>query len=109
MRASRCLVLPSFREHWGLVVHEAALAGCALILSDQIGSARDLACPENALIFPAENIPLLVQAFEDIAAWGDDRWRKAEDASRKLAGKFGPEIFAASVTAILDHVAKGTP
>ena len=30
LRQSRCLVLPSLEEHWGLVVHEAACCGCAL-------------------------------------------------------------------------------
>lgn len=35
---SKCLVLPSLEEHWGVVVHEAISCGCVLILSNQVGS-----------------------------------------------------------------------
>src|SRR5262249_8002860 len=38
-RQTRFLILPSRSEAWGLVVHEAALSGCGLVLSDRIGSA----------------------------------------------------------------------
>jgi len=35
-------VLPSFNETWGLVVNEAMNAGCAIVVSDQVGSGVDL-------------------------------------------------------------------
>lgn len=41
-RESRIFVLPSVEEHWGLVVHEAALSGCVLLLSNRVGAADDL-------------------------------------------------------------------
>ena len=41
MRQSRFLILPSYEEHWGLVVHEAALSGCGLIVSyDELGAVK---------------------------------------------------------------------
>ena len=39
---SDILALPSERETWGLVVNEAMNGGLALLLSDRIGSGRDL-------------------------------------------------------------------
>ena len=33
-RTARVFCLPSIEEHWGLVVHEAALSGCILLLSE---------------------------------------------------------------------------
>lgn len=42
MRDARFLVLPSTQDHWGLVVHEAALSGCGLILSSGVGARFDL-------------------------------------------------------------------
>jgi len=103
MRNSRCLVLPSLREHWGVVVHEAAASGCALILSDQVGAADDLASNSNALIHPAGDTDALEQAFERISRWQDEDWDQAEQVSRRLAENFGPQHFAKSVAAIINH------
>lgn len=41
-QSARLFCLPSLWEHWGLVVHEAALSGCPLLLSKHIGAADDL-------------------------------------------------------------------
>lgn len=41
-KRSRVFCLPSLEEHWGLVVHEAALSGCILLLSRTIGAGSDL-------------------------------------------------------------------
>lgn len=41
-RSARLFCLPSIEEHWGLVVHEAALSGCGLLLSNRVGAADDL-------------------------------------------------------------------
>lgn len=38
---ARIFILPSVSEHWGVVVHEAALSGCLLLLSKHIGAAED--------------------------------------------------------------------
>ena len=38
---SKCLVLPSYEEHWGVVIHEAISCGCAIILSNKVGSRNE--------------------------------------------------------------------
>ena len=40
--ASDALVLPSDQETWGIVVNEAMCFGLPLLVSDQVGAARDL-------------------------------------------------------------------
>ena len=40
--ATACLVLPSTFEPWGVVVHEAAAAGLAIICSTAVGASRPL-------------------------------------------------------------------
>lgn len=51
-REARFFLLPSIEEHWGLVVHEAALSGCLLLLSKYIGAADDfLVAGENGWLF----------------------------------------------------------
>lgn len=97
MREARCLVLPTLREAWGLVVHEAALSGCALALSSAVGSAADFAEFENSVLFAPGSTDAIEKALYEIASWEDDRWRSAEDTSIRLASKFGPRIFADSV------------
>lgn len=39
---ANCLLLPSLRDAWGLVVHEAAAAGMAVIVSDAVGASVHL-------------------------------------------------------------------
>lgn len=97
LRGARCLVLPSLEEHWGLVVHEAALSGCALALTRTVGAASDLARPQNALLFAPGDTAALADALAQFAAWDDDRWATAERTSRQLAAAFGPAAFADGV------------
>ena len=97
MRYARCLVLPSLEEHWGLVVHEAALSGCALAVSDAVGAKADLARPENAVLFRPGDARSIEQAVRIIASWDSEAWASAENMSRKLAMQFGPEKFADSI------------
>ena len=41
-REARIFCLPSLVEQWGLVVHEAALSGCVLLLGNGVGAASDM-------------------------------------------------------------------
>jgi glycosyltransferase involved in cell wall biosynthesis len=41
-RQASALLLPSRLDHWGVVVHEAALCGCLLLVTRQCGSVDDL-------------------------------------------------------------------
>ena len=103
-RQARFFVLPSRVEAWGLVVHEAALCGCALILSDAVGSGDDLAAPHNAIRFRRGDEDDLVRALID-AAGRDETWlTEAERHSRAAAAWFGPQRFAAEVTNLIGEL-----
>jgi len=104
LRESRCLVLPSLEEHWGLVVHEAALTGCALALSEVVGAAKDLANPQNAVLFPPGDEAAIERSLRDIAAWDTARLLAAEYTSRNLAVGFGPESFADAVDELINRL-----
>lgn len=104
MREARCLVLPSFTDHWGLVVHEATLCGCALALSSCVGAADDLATPENAVFFSPRAEERIEDALHAIAGWNDARWDAAERTSRALATQFGPHRFAAEAGKLIDSL-----
>lgn len=96
-RESRCLVLPSTREAWGLVVHEATLCGCALALSSSVGAIDDLARPQNSVIFGPGSETEIEISLRKLANWDDGRWDEAETVSRELSHQFGPETFADAV------------
>ena len=63
--ASDCLILPSnYNETWGLVVNEVMACGKPAIVSDQCGSAEDLAFPISPeLVFGFGNITALSEAI----------------------------------------------
>ena len=102
-RNAQFFVLPSHKEAWGLVVHEAALSGCALLLSDKIGSADDLAGANNALSFVATDDESLLGALHQAAAMDERQLKAADDESRIMARNFGPERFAREVASIVDR------
>jgi glycosyltransferase involved in cell wall biosynthesis len=96
-------VLPSVQEPWGLVVNEVMNAGRAVVVSDEVGCARDLVHDGvNGRIFRARDVQGLAKALgsvleshERTAEMGKksrgiiDRWGFEEDMDglrRALAG-----------------------
>jgi glycosyltransferase involved in cell wall biosynthesis len=52
--AANLLVLPSVYEPFAVVVNEAMCCGCPVIVSDQVGAARDLVAPVSPqFVFPS--------------------------------------------------------
>jgi glycosyltransferase involved in cell wall biosynthesis len=69
--AADCLVLPSSRESWGLVVNEALATGLPVVVSDAAGCAPDLVVPgETGDTFRAGDVEDLVSALERVRARG---------------------------------------
>lgn len=97
---SRWFVLPSTHEPWGLVVHEAALTGTPLLLSDAIGSGHDFAGETNAVRFRAGDPGALTDALRRAMTWNDDRLDAAGRESLRRAERFGPARFAETVAEI---------
>jgi len=94
MAESKFLVLPSLEEHWGVVVHEAVLCGCALILSDRVGSGADLLVSSNGLKCAAGDwrslSSCMLRALSMPESWFSAC--RAEDAA--LGPLFGPSQWA---------------
>ena len=105
LRSARCLALPSLSEHWGLVVHEAALSGCALLLADGIGAADDFCDHANAVRFDPKDARAMRTALERIMGFDASDWRRAQTASLARARAFGPKRFADAVETMVGLVA----
>jgi glycosyltransferase involved in cell wall biosynthesis len=104
MRESRFLVLPSLDEHWGLVVHEAALSGCGLIVSDSVGSAFDLVSSANGLICKTNSVDSLYSRFVQAASWDDLKLDLAFTESLNKASEFSTEAWSNQLQTILNDI-----
>lgn len=101
MRSSRFLVLPSLQENWGVVVHEAALSGCGLIVSDKVGAKTDLVNERNGIIVNSGSSADLLDGFNDIRNWDANKYQDCHATSIALGNKFGPQVFTETVRKIL--------
>lgn len=107
---ARVFCLPSLWEHWGLVVHEAALSGCVLLLSCYTGSALDFLamgsdgrCKNGASFYPysIEDIKhAIVAAFQ----MDQNVLSIAQAESTRLAKKITTGNFAAQVLSMINYV-----
>lgn len=88
------LVLPSFREEWGLVLNEAMASRLPVIASDAVGAAWDLIEPGvNGYRFPTGNVQELQRCLDQIL--GNDQLRQnMGQSSYQMVQQFSPEKCA---------------
>lgn len=96
-RAS-CLLLPSSFEAWGVVIHEAAAAGLAVICTNRCGAAVHLVQDGyNGYIVEAGNVNSLARAMARFTTLSVERRRAMSAASHSLSWQFTPERWAETV------------
>jgi len=79
-------VLPARHEPWGLIVNEAMAAGCAVIVSTEVGAHADLVTHGvEGCVFPAGNIAALTEALRTVFASPEVARRMGESARRRIA------------------------
>ena len=101
MRQSRFLILPSYEEHWGLVVHEATLSGCGLIVSRAVGSSFDLVSDGNGTLAATGSVRSLYQALVKATSLDQAELNRIFSESQSAASKFGPQIWAETFKKII--------
>jgi glycosyltransferase involved in cell wall biosynthesis len=102
-------VLPSRHEPWGLIVNEAMAAGCAVIVSSDVGSAADLVTNGvEGYVYPVGDIEALTHALERIFATAGAASRMGADAQRRMEG-WGFEQDIAGLRAALAHTTRIVP
>lgn len=102
MKQSRFLLLPSYEDHWGLVVHEAVSSGCGVVASDTVGAALDLVNADNGYEFSAGDAEGLYQALVLAAQKDDCALEKCFQVSLRLAKKFGTQLWADTFRKIIE-------
>jgi glycosyltransferase involved in cell wall biosynthesis len=101
---ARCFVLPSFEEPWGLVVHEAALSGCVLLLSDRVGAVKDLLGEGNGFTFNPYSLKSFVCAMRKVFELDDNALSKAQSVSLSLSKTKSLKTFVDGVKAIVSGI-----
>lgn len=85
--AADVLVLPSQFDTWGLVVNEAMHFGLPCIVSDMVGSSRDLVIPySTGFVFPSGKEDALCAAMKTFLDNNGLARAMGEAASRHIAG-----------------------
>ena len=79
-------VLPSRHEPWGLITNEVMATGKPVILSSDVGAARDLVTDEvEGYVYPFGDIGALTLALEAVLATPDRARQMGEAAARRMA------------------------
>lgn len=103
---ARVFVLPSKEEHWGLVVHEAALSGCLLLLSKQVGAAEDFVGVDNGILFDAFDRNALQAALEGAMSYDRDALCRAQAESVRLSARASLALFVSEMNRFIQETVK---
>ncbi len=88
--ASDVLVLPSGYEAFGVVVNEAMLCACPVIVSDNVGAGLDLVREgETGFIFPTGDVDALCELLRE-ALQSPERLKRMGEAARKRMESWSP-------------------
>ena len=78
-------VLPSRHEPWGLIVNEAMAAGCAVIVSDEVGAHSDLVTDGiEGFVFPVGDIDALTSALARAVSTPEQAQRMGQAATARV-------------------------
>jgi glycosyltransferase involved in cell wall biosynthesis len=103
LQAAEALVFTSDREAYGLIAAEAAAAGLALVVADNIGcvGASDLARQGiNALTYPTHDVPALARAMGTLLDEPTVR-HNMQRASARIAGESDLPRAAALIEGVI--------
>ena len=99
--AADVFALLSSRESWGVVVNEAAASGLPLVLSDQVGAARDLLNGNGRLVQP-DDVTAAAAAMRGLAADPESRRALGEKSRQVVRGWDYDASVEAFVAAVRD-------
>ena len=101
-QSARLFCLPSLLEHWGLVVHEAALSGCPLLLSRQVGAADDLLVEgKNGWTFDQYCVDDMTRVLKRAMELDDAALSAMQTESLRMAKNASLEKFVAGVNKMI--------
>jgi len=104
MHESACFVLPSYIDFFGVVVHEAAVAGQVLLCSDSVGATPYLLQDGyNGWTVATGNAGSLADAMRRVHALPPERLAAMSEGSRGLSKRFSPTLWADNLTSEVER------
>ncbi|NQV53708.1 MAG: glycosyltransferase family 4 protein [Flavobacteriales bacterium] len=95
-------ILPSHFEPWGVSVHEMAVAGFPMLLSDAIGAREQFLIEgENGAVFPSGNADVLARKMQWITGLSNEELLQMSVRSHNLGMRHTPEIWADRLLSLL--------
>ena len=102
-------VLPARHEPWGLVVNEAMNAGCAIVVSDDVGAQPDLVTDGvEGCVYPVGDIAALTSALARVLAMPETTTAMAA-AARARINHWSFESDIVGLHQALAHVTRKLP
>ena len=99
------LVLPSQRETWGMVVNEALCYALPVIVSDQVGSARDMVQNgQNGFIYPSGDVEALTLCLQQLVDLTKEERQQMGLRSRRLIEDWAERDLAQSLDQYIDFI-----
>ena len=102
LRETGIYILPSQVEPWGVSVHEMAVAGFPMLLSDAVGAREAfLVEGQNGAVFQSRNSASLLEKMQWIASLDQGQLLTMSEHSHTLGMQNTPEIWASTLLSIL--------
>ncbi|BAZ24821.1 group 1 glycosyl transferase [Kalymmatonema gypsitolerans NIES-4073] len=85
-------VFPSEHEPFGVVVNEAMLCGCPVVVSDKVGARYDLVHHNNTgFVYPCGDVNTLAAIFQDTLS-NKEKLEQIKEAAVKRIASWSPEM-----------------
>jgi glycosyltransferase involved in cell wall biosynthesis len=104
MQNSGCFILPSIKEPWAVVLHEAAAGGLPILASNICGAVPYFVINNyNGFTFaPANSLEIKI-AIEKIINTSEEKLIEMSYNSRKLSERITPEIVAKTMLSVIQE------
>jgi glycosyltransferase involved in cell wall biosynthesis len=104
MQNSGCFILPSIKEAWAVVLHEAAAGGLPILASNICGAVPYFTINNyNGFTFAPGNVLEIKIAIEKIINSSEERLIEMSYNSRKLSERITPEIVARTMLSVIQE------
>lgn len=104
MGAVKIFCLPSHADHWPLVINEAALTGCGLLVSDAVGNSSEFCRLQNSNIYRAKDIKMLKCGLMELIKKTEVEPELVVQCSTRLGSKFDRSYFPSQFMKIINEV-----
>ena len=104
-RRSHIFILPSLSEGYGVVVLEAVKTGNIILVSDGVGSSKDL-CQDNGIVFQRNSVEAIVEALEKVLNLSREEMLKKAlrslEISKEITHENSAKAFKEAINFVLE-------